>query len=282
MALRSRGRQRAEKKEEVRPPCVAGLFYPEQERSLAEWVDRLLAHAPRKEPAVALIVPHGPYRDSGPVAGAVYAQVKWPPTAVMVGPNHAGMGKPFAVMTAGRWETPVGALEVDEPLAKRIVKAAPPLAKDAKPHREEHSIEVQLPFLKRLKGCRKFVPVAVESDDTEALSQAGEGIAKAMQKHSEETILIGTANLSRYEPAESVKAQDRLVLDSILAFREQELLERVRANRISMCGVGAVAVVLAAARRLGATRARLVRYEVGSEEGNEHGSAVGYAGVILQ
>jgi len=262
---------------------VAGLFYPEKPQALKDLITDLLRQAGsqgKRERAVAVVVPHGPYRLSGAVAAAVYAQVRMTETVVIVGPPHSGSEQGIA--TAGVWETPGGQLPVDRELARAILKSVGALKKNPKAHEEEHSIEVQLPFLRHLGEVRRFVPVLIAPADPETLRGIGRGIARALRSRRQEATLICSTQLTRYEPDREAQRKDAWAIQALLDLDEERLLRGISEQGLSLCGAAPAVVVLSAAKTLGASRAVLVRHEVSNPGGGEPDSVVGYAGVVVR
>ncbi len=268
--LRRKKRSPSKPDNRLRPPAVAGPFYPDKEEALVDLLNRLAPSVRKKEKAVAVIVPHGSYFSCGPVMAEVYGRLALPPTAVIVGPNHSGIGERLSISSDSDWETPLGPVPVESELARALLKSVPGLKRDAHAHQYEHAVEVQLPFLKRWGKLRGFVPVAMGGVDLETARAVGRGLAEAVRRVGRETLLIASSSLSRYEPLELAQPQDRRLIDRILALDEEGLMEEVLQGASSICGAQAIAAVLAAAKGLGASRASLVKYEVG------------YAGIWVQ
>ena len=111
----------------IRPPAVAGRFYPAKPEALARDLREYLAPPQRRLRALGCLVPHAGYMYSGPVAGAVYGALELPSTVVILGPNHYGRGAPLALSPESQWETPLGLATVDRDLAARIQEAFPKL-----------------------------------------------------------------------------------------------------------------------------------------------------------
>ena len=132
-----------------RTPAVAGMFYAGTER-LREMVKTLLPGGVQRQRVVGAVAPHAGFMYSGRVAGAVYARIEPPATLVILGPNHTGMGAEAAIMIEGAWATPLGDVRIDQGLARAIFNASRTLKEDSLAHRDEHSIEVQLPFVQVL------------------------------------------------------------------------------------------------------------------------------------
>src|ERR1700688_3944356 len=131
----------------IRPPAVAGRFYPDDPGQLLEAIDSLLVtKTNHKTRARACLVPHAGYKYSGRIAGEVYRRVEVPPRVILVGPRHFPRGAPMAILSDGAWQTPLGLAPIDARLAGKLARACPFLREDAIAHSAEHSIEVQLPF----------------------------------------------------------------------------------------------------------------------------------------
>ncbi|GAI91729.1 unnamed protein product, partial [marine sediment metagenome] len=143
----------------IRKPSVAGQFYPASAEALKGQLDGLIEQNQNKEEALGLVVPHAGYIYSGRVAGCGFSQVKLTSTVVILSPNHTGRGEPFSIMTQGTWQMPLGDVEVDSVLAKEFLKQSKYLREDAQAHADEHSIEVQIPFLQYLLPEIKIVPI---------------------------------------------------------------------------------------------------------------------------
>lgn len=267
----------------IRSPAVAGRFYPDDPAHLAEQLDTLLA--PRiPEPklrAIACVVPHAGYIYSGHVAGAVYRRMEIPGRVILIGPRHYPRGASLAILSAGSWQTPLGLVAVDSPLAAKIARGCPMLQEDELAHRSEHSIEVQLPFLQRLVPSVTFVPIVIGTVRYQELEALGDGIAAVASTESASVLLVASTDMNHYEADDITRVKDHKALDPILALDPQGLFDTVRKEDISMCGYGATVAVLAAARRLGARRAELIRYATSGEINNDFRQVVGYAGIII-
>src|SRR5437867_272128 len=161
----------------VRRPVVAGLFYPDSPDRVRAELARLINDEIPKAPARAVVVPHAGWRYSGRVAGAVYGRVKVPRLAVILGPNHTGLGPRGSVMARGRWALPGGEVAVGEELARAILGGSRVLAEDELAHAREHAVEVQLPFLLRLQPEIAFVPITLMGSDLGLCIAAGPALA---------------------------------------------------------------------------------------------------------
>jgi AmmeMemoRadiSam system protein B len=267
----------------VRAPAVAGRFYPDQPNLLAEQVASYCAApaASVRRKAVACLVPHAGYRYSGHVAGAVYARLELPRHFLLLGPRHYPRGEAQAILSEGSWQTPLGRAEIDTALATELKRSCGALVEDGVAHRDEHALEVQLPFLQVLAGDFRFVPIALGTRDYGALESLGQAIAAVLAKRAEPVLIVASSDMNHYESGEITYRKDRTALQRVLALDPRGLYDVVRREAITMCGVGATISVLTAARLLGAARVELARYATSGDVTGDHREVVGYAGCIV-
>jgi AmmeMemoRadiSam system protein B len=231
--------------------------------------------------AIGCVVPHAGYMYSGPVAGAVFQRLPARATYIILCPNHTGRGVPLAIMSKGEWLTPLGAVAIDSALAATLRQSCHLLMEDAKAHEDEHSIEVQLPFLQRVVGAFSFVPIAIGVSRYAALDALGHGLAHALKTSAGPVLIIASSDMNHYEPDDVTRIKDRKAIDQILALDPAGLYDVVRKEDISMCGYGPAVAMLTAAKDLGATRAELVRYATSADSSGDRSAVVGYAGLVI-
>jgi AmmeMemoRadiSam system protein B len=185
-------------------------------------------------------------------------------------------------MSEGEWETPLGLVPLDTALADALRKACPALAEDASAHRFEHSLEVQLPFLRHLRPDLRIVPIAVSAGGYGPLEELGKALASAVAARAPRPLLVASTDLNHYEPETIGRVKDRKAIDAILALDARGLYDTVRRERISMCGYGPTVALLTAARALGAQKAELIRYATSGDITGDRSGVVGYAGIVVQ
>ena len=267
----------------LRPPAVAGRFYPDDPAELTRQIASFASSAAEPpRPAFACLVPHAGYRYSGHVAGAVYARLKLPRRFLLLGPRHFPRGKPQAILSEGVWGTPLGRAEIDTELARDLKSAYPQLCEDGVAHETEHAIEVQLPILQSLAGDFRFVPIALGPTDYVQLESLGHAIANVVRRQQDPVLIIASSDMNHYESDEITRRKDGLAIERVLALDAAGLFDVVRREEISMCGFGPAVSMLTAARLLGATRATLVRYATSGDINGDRNEVVGYAGVIVE
>ena len=267
----------------LRPPAVAGRFYPDDPAELTRQIAGFASSAEEPlRPALACLVPHAGYRYSGHVAGAVYARLKLPRRFLLLGPRHFPRGKPQAILSEGAWETPLGRAEIDSELARDLKDAYPELCEDGVAHQTEHALEVQLPFLQSLAGDFRFVPIALGPTDYVQLESLGHAMAKVLRPQRDPVLMIASSDMNHYESDEITRRKDGLAIERVLALDAAGLFDVVRREEITMCGFGPAVSMLTAASLLGASRATLVRYATSGDINGDRNEVVGYAGVIVE
>ncbi|HXC30872.1 MAG TPA: AmmeMemoRadiSam system protein B [Verrucomicrobiae bacterium] len=266
----------------IRPPAVAGRFYPDDPGRLRAAVDSFLAGGEEKKiRARACMVPHAGYVYSGAVAGEVYRRLEIPARVILLGPRHFPRGASLAILSDGAWQTPLGMAPIDHPLAEKISRAFPLLREDAVAHSTEHSLEVQLPFLQRLAPAFAFVPIVIGPAQWEQLEALGRALAAVVAAEREPILLVASSDMNHYESDAITRVKDHKAIDQILAVEPRKLFDTVRDGKISMCGYAAATATLVAARELGATQATLVRYATSGEVNGDLNEVVGYAGMTI-
>jgi len=286
----------------VREPAVAGTFYDGSATALRRSIEALFLGRPdlgvrRAERAarrewpgrsiVALVAPHAGYRFSGYAAAAAFLELAEdgiPDVAVIIGPNHHGLGAPAAAGVDGLWRTPLGDVEVDAEVARAIVSGSRYLEADDAAHRMEHSVEVQLPFLQRIgDGNTKIVPIVISGlsrwDSRLLVQDLGHAIASALA--GKNAVVIASTDFTHYEPQASAEAKDKLAIAAIQELDPEKLLRTVESNNITICGAVPTAITIAAAKELGATAAELISYYTSGDILGKPTQVVGYASLKI-
>jgi len=266
----------------IRNPYVAGYFYPASASEIKTMLAKYVNKDAPKEEAVGLLVPHAGYQYSGAVAGATISRINFKDTFIIIGPTHTGLGKPFSVMVEGTWRTPLGEVEVDSELAKKIVDTSEYAEADTRAHQEEHAVEVQLPFLQYIRPDVRIVPVILAGASSEIYKEIGRSIAGSIKELNREAVILASGDMTHREPQASAEEKDMKAVEAMLALDEDELTRRYKDLRISMCAHGPVVTLIAAAKELGVAGAELIKYQTSGDATGDYAEVVGYAGVIFK
>ncbi len=274
----------------ARPTAVRGVFYSADPSGLRRQVEWCFRHpvGPGRLPVPwgtgwvrALVVPHAGLIYSGPVASHAYlrlAEARRPEVIVVIGPDHRGAGSPVALSPQECWQGPLGEILTDHPVKDALHRGGVPL--DDRGHRQEHSIEVQLPFLQFMGYHGPVVPIVMADQDAATVEHLACALVAALQGH--DAVLIASTDLSHHLPHERAVEVDRIALEA-LAFGDGGcLLREVRRHGITMCGVGPAAAVLEAARRLGCGGVEVLRYSTSGDVCGEVDTVVGYVAAAVE
>lgn len=289
----------------IRETVVAGRFYPAEPDQCRDEVVRLLSLAPCEEPIEGLptagLLPHAGWACSGAVAARVFKALAAscsPKVLVLFGGVHKYRGREAALFAGGRWETPLGPVDVDSRLAERILGHTNLIVEDPYAHQDEHSLEVQMPFIKHLFPETKVVPIMMPIVAT--ASEVGDAVGRTLRSYGYEALVLGTTDLTHYGPsygfvprgvgdkanAWAKEDNDRRFIDLMCAMRGKELVPEAK-DRRNACNSGAAAATIAAATALGATEGVLLEHTTSSEvlAGQvpaEQTDSVGYAGIVFR
>lgn len=269
----------------IRPPAVAGSFYEGTPARLEAQVEACFAEnepAAERRRFIAAVVPHAGLMYSGHVAAAFYGAAELPRRFIILCPNHTGLGHPGAMYREGSWRTPLGDVGVDTQLADALLAKSRILRPDERAHAREHSLEVQLPFLQQLLGGDfTFVPVCLATHHLDLCEEVGNAVADVIREAGEPVGILASSDLNHYEDQRTTLRKDQLAIDAVLALDAAELWRVVRDEDISMCGFIPTTATLFAAKRLGATRAQLIRHATSGDINGDYGHVVGYAAVAI-
>lgn len=266
-----------------RPPAVAGSWYPGSAGALAREVDAFVAAA-GDAPAgriEAIVAPHAGLMFSGPVGAWAYkaAARQSYDVVALVGPSHYIGFDGVALFPEGVFGTPLGDVPVAADAAAAlagfpVVRALP------SPHQREHSLEMQLPFVRRLLPDVPIVPLLIGYQTRETILALAEALGGAFR--TRRALLVASTDLSHYFDAATAAALDSAVCACLASLDAEGLLERVERypegerGRYVACGAGAAIAVMMAARELGAVDGHVLKYAHSGEVSGDHAAVVGY------
>jgi AmmeMemoRadiSam system protein B len=268
----------------LRRAAVAGSWYPGSATALEAAVDAHLARAGTHDvhgDVVALVAPHAGLMYSGPVAAHAYGLLRGRPfdVAILVGPSHFMAFDGVAVCAEGGFDTPLGAATIDGELASLLVRLSPVIRLDALPHAREHSLEMQLPFLRRLSPATRIVPLLM-GHQTEATADAlASALVDAVRGRA--ALLVASTDLSHYHDAKTAGQLDSVVIDCVARMDPERLQGALDRQPDHACGGGPTVAVMKAARALGATTATILDYADSGDVSGDKSAVVGYLAAAL-
>lgn len=268
----------------VRRSAIAGSWYPGDPGELGADVERYLAAAEggsqESGRLVGLLSPHAGLHYSGPVAAHAYRLLRGRQdlTAVIVGPSHRAAFRGAAVAARGGWETPLGTVPIDEDWAEALLDADEGrhwIMDEARVHRDEHCIEIQLPFMAHLVKGLRIVPVLMGSQSTAEIEALANALASVVRARP--ALLVASSDLSHYHPAAAANRLDAVVVDLVTRLDADGLGRLVEASHEHACGGGPMVAVMKASKASGASRSVAVHYgDSGDVEPFDKGRVVGY------
>ena len=268
----------------VRPAAVAGTWYPRTASQLAADVGGYLDSATREPPGavpphanlIAIIAPHAGLMYSGPVAAHSYVLLRSHgfDTIVLVGPSHYYGFEGASIWPQGAFETPLGTLGVDHDLTSAIAARCASVTDLPEAHGREHSLEMQLPFLAALAPQTPIVPIVMGFQTRETAHALADGIASAVE--GRRVLLVASSDLSHFYDAHTASALDHEVMTRVARLDDEGLMSLLERRADHACGGGPIVTVLRAARALGATTGRVLRYADSGDVSGDKSSVVGY------
>ena len=176
---------------------------------------------------------------------------------------------------------PLGPVRIDADMNQRLREECPGLKEDSSAHQDEHSLEVQLPFLQVLQPDFCFSAICVRTIDYTMLEALGHAMARIIRSLQEPVLLVASSDMTHYKSAEDASKQDQFAIDQILALDPDGLYQVVVEKDISMCGFAPAAAVLIACCDLGASSGRLIRYTNSGVASGDYDQVVAYAGIAV-
>lgn len=274
--------------EKVRQPAVAGAFYPADPAELGRMVDEFVAQAnvPAVKDLVALVSPHAGYIYSGRVAAHSYALLKGRKVerVVVIAPSHYEMFDFAAVYDGAAYATPLGQIPVDRDFAARLAAMNPHIQLSDRGHslsagRGEHALEAQLPFLQRMLGPFKLVPVIMGEQDYDLCRALGVALAKLIT--GPETLIVASSDLSHYHPYDEAVTIDHKTLKAVEEWDYLNMSRNFERRVWEACGGGPIVAAMIAAERLGANQAKVLKYANSGDVTGDRSRVVGYGAVAL-
>lgn len=281
----------------LRQPAVAGSFYPNDAENLKRIIESCfldksgIGFIPKlnkfegNDYPINVMVPHAGYQYSGAIATHGYCSIVtngFPDVFIIISPNHTGFGSEISIFNEGEWITPLGNVEVDGEFADEIISISDIASSDFTAHVNEHSIEVQLPFLQYFSSDFKIVPItmgaqtfATSNDLANAIFEAGNNLDKSY-------CVIASTDLSHFNNQEKANKVDGFVLEDIEEMNEFKLFEEVVQYNITMCGYGPVMTAISLSKMSGKDSCEILAYQTSGDVTGDLSSVVGYASGVFK
>lgn len=266
----------------LRRSIIAGSWYPGEAAKLKADVERYLAAAqtyPADSELLGIVAPHAGLTYSGPVAAYAYKNLKGLGirTVVMVGPSHRAYFEGSAIYASGEWETPLGKVEIDSELCRKIIAQDQTHITDLPAaHAQEHSLEIQLPFLQTvLDHGFKIVPIMVSDHSLAACERLAHSLVRALNG-SREVMLLASSDLSHFHSQAEARKLDQKVARAIENYDPEKLAGDLAFEKCEACGGGPIVAVMIACKLLGADKGVVYDYRTSGDVTGEKEQVVGY------
>jgi len=263
----------------IRKNTVAGSFYPRDPETLSGQIEGFLSNV---QPSglsniKAVVSPHAGYAYSGQVAAYSFRQlqkIKYD-SIIIIAPSHAEYFDFVSVYHGDVYETPLGHVVVDRKRVDRLEGSSPVIRKTHSGHNNEHSLEVQLPFLQVVLGSDiRIVPVVIGNQSRRNITILGQVLGELFA--DENILVVASTDLSHYHPYDDAISIDNYVKDIIELFDSQKLINSIERNDVEMCGSGPVASAMIASKLMGADSSAVLKYATSGDVSGDMSAVVGY------
>jgi len=269
---------------DIRPSPIAGTWYPGNAKALAASIDQYLTEAELPHIAgdvLAVIAPHAGHRYSGAVAAHAFAALRGltPDLVAILSPFHNYASYPLMTTSHQAYATPLGAVEVDQNALDELQNnlGIPIIAVK---NDQEHSLEIELPFLQRIfKHKFKLLPIMIRAQEEDVSKKLGKALAKTLKNKN--AILVASTDLSHFYDQQTAEMLDREMLKRFTSLKPASIFEAEQTGKGFACGHAAVAAIIWAALELGAANIQILNYATSGDVTGDYASVVGYGAAVI-
>jgi len=252
------------------------MFYPRDPSHLEQLLGKFFSGTrPVAGNPLGIVSPHAGYIYSGQVAAHAFGAISpdFAGTVIVIGPSHRGY---LTCVSEIPWETPLGVVDTDAEFVRAL-----DIETDEYSHRDEHSIEVQVPFIKYRFPRAKIAPVMMGQQDYASAMQLAGKILAAIRQTKREVRIVASSDFSHYVTEEKAKSDDLYAIEPLKTLDTEEFYRRIEDRGVTACGYGPITAMVTACAGLGAKTAELIRYATSGETTGEYREVVGYAGIAV-
>jgi AmmeMemoRadiSam system protein B len=267
----------------TREPSVAGMFYPEEGEALRQMVTQLLDRSPGPKvtgSVQGIIAPHAGYIYSGLTAAAAYRTVQGRKfdTVVIISPSHREYFRGISVYPGDAYRTPLGSVPVDVALREELLTRSPRIQADVAGHRDEHAIEVHLPFLQVVLPPFRLLPLVMGEQAREFSLELGRVLADVTR--GKRILLVASSDLSHYHSSRVAEAIEKVLVDDVAEMAANRLMSDLEAGMTEACGGGPIVALLSALEHLGVRSMEILHHTNSGEVTGETKRVVGYLSAV--
>jgi AmmeMemoRadiSam system protein B/AmmeMemoRadiSam system protein A len=269
----------------IREPAVANQFYPGNKDTLSQFLVQTLGQTPKEQvpgTIMGIAVPHAGYPYSGPTAAYAYKAVSdlHPKTIVILGPSHHVGFSDFALYAKGAWKMPLGNVSIDEEFAAQLMKQSPLIKDMPEVHAQEHSIEVQVPFLQKTFKDFRIVPIEIAYADYPQLQELAKALARTAK--GKDVLFVASSDLYHGYSRTDCEHIDSTTLGYLERFDPKGFYDALQTESASACGGLPITALMLTLKELGATKAKVLhRTNSNDVTGVDSGYCVGYGATVF-
>ena len=269
---------------DIRKSVIAGTWYPGSPQVLRADIEDYFRNVPDTKingRVTGLIVPHAGYVYSGQVAAYAYKIIKGESfdAVIVLGPSHRTFFHGVSIYEKGGYETPLGVVPVDTALVNDIMAQSEIISFMPEAHSQEHSLEIQLPFLQVALGEFSFVPLVMGEQGSQVCEILAESIFRAVGNRK--ILIVGSSDLSHFHSYNKAVKLDSVALKHIEKMDGRGFLEDLENNACEACGGGPAIVTMIVSEKLGSDKVKLLKYANSGDVTGDTRSVVGYASAVL-
>lgn len=270
--------------DKIRKTAVSGLFYPADADELKQLVMSLLDENKsdkKYENIVGIVSPHAGYVYSGKTAAVAYNVLKENSefeTAIILSPSHHKFFEGSCIYDGDAYETPLGSIPINKAIAKYIVDSGESIFFGESGHKEEHALEVQIPFLQVITDYCDIVPIVIGNQSIQNLRELANILSELID---DRTIIIASSDLSHFHSKEKALELDNVVVNRISNFEYPELYKDLASENCEACGGGGIVTLLETADIIGRNNSEVISHTDSGDVSNDNSSVVGYISAVI-
>lgn len=270
--------------EQIRESVIAGSWYPGDATSLRKLIRGFLdkvPDSPFKGQLVALVSPHAGYVYSGSVAAHAYKLLEKQKfeSVIIIAPSHRAYFSGVSVYDRGGYRTPLGVVPLDQELVSALKQREKRIRYMPEAHSQEHSLEIQLPFLQVVMPDFKLVPLIMGEQSFATCQWLAEALADTIRDKS--VLIVASSDLSHFHSYDQAKSLDKVVEDKVRRFDPEDLSKKLAEGQCEACGGGPIITAMLTARLLGANQSRVLHYANSGDVTGDRSRVVGYMAAAI-
>ena len=270
----------------VRKPAVSGMFYPDNPAKLRKDIETYLGHAvinDVEENVVGIVSPHAGYMYSGQVAAYGFKTIAKKPydVVILIGPSHKVYFDGVALWDRGSFETPLGRVDIDEDIAQEIININGIIKANRDTHKEEHSLEVQLPFLQSVLDDFKIIPLVMGVQTTSTCKKLAQLLSDVFKNSTKRFLILCSTDLSHYYPSTKAKKLDSIIVGHLDTFNIPGMIQDIETGKTEACGAGPIIVTMMLSKTLGANYGKVLKYADSGDISGDKSGVVGYVSAVF-